>query len=751
MLTQVRAYRWLPAINQGVADNVERFRDLGATMSDETALAAKTLGDQLTDLDAKWTAIKTSVGGVVIPILLKLIDGFETLWNVMSIGIAGQMKQFANSLDILALIPGPIGDKFVDLGDKARNMAASMDQNARRSLADMAIETDAAKPKIDSVTSGLGELGEGAAGAGAKLDPFEKKILSLKDNLSGTGLQQEALAATMALQQLGGDVTTTGVQSLSGLIDKLRTNSVQLSPELAKVALELDKIALNQGLVKMLADMKPLPFTAAELDEALQNANETFGSIGDTAGQVIPPATAGIGDIETKTRTWGQSMGGVNDILSKSRGAMNLLGVEADTALGKALDGASKVFDSFNAILGIAGRVTSLFGGGGGGGSGLLSSIAGFFRGGGGGAASTSAGATAAGSAAAGGGLSLGSLGAFFTNPLTGIIGGGLAGGILLAKLFGKSGNAETTASAIGVQFDALTSDLKDRIQQMGEEIGDFASSLQLNLGDIIAQGGAGGADSIAQKVADTFSFLERGDFTKGQTLSVLGDSIPQLLEQFDQLGNQGTAQVERLLRAAFTTGVEFEGQTKTIAMLGETLVNEALRGGDAWLQATNSIGTTGRESLEFLRNAFGETLPASILESVNGVLGLGSALGNVKTQAQGAATAVGGIPVPAASGAAPGFNTGTPGLDFMNFGAGSNVTLHGQEAVIPRSGTNQFASDIARALGPRAGTTVNMTLSPVFNLAGDARNEASRIMDMIDRNVDGLCSRMERRLGIVR
>jgi hypothetical protein len=46
-----------------------------------------------------------------------------------------------------------------------------------------------------------------------------------------------------------------------------------------------------------------------------------------------------------------------------------------------------------------------------------------------------------------------------------------------------------------------------------------------------------------------------------------------------------------------------------------------------------------------------------------------------------------------------PGFKSGTPGLDFMDFGQASQTVLHGQEAVIPRGGGHQLAGEIARSL----------------------------------------------------
>lgn len=47
-----------------------------------------------------------------------------------------------------------------------------------------------------------------------------------------------------------------------------------------------------------------------------------------------------------------------------------------------------------------------------------------------------------------------------------------------------------------------------------------------------------------------------------------------------------------------------------------------------------------------------------------------------------------------------PGFDGGTPNLDFMNFGRRSSVDLHREEAVIPKSGVGAFAAQLAAAMG---------------------------------------------------
>lgn len=57
------------------------------------------------------------------------------------------------------------------------------------------------------------------------------------------------------------------------------------------------------------------------------------------------------------------------------------------------------------------------------------------------------------------------------------------------------------------------------------------------------------------------------------------------------------------------------------------------------------------------------------------------------------------GRPSGDSGGSDSGFATGTPNLDFQNFGRRRTVDVHGEEAIIPRSGVGQLASQIAAAL----------------------------------------------------
>lgn len=87
------------------------------------------------------------------------------------------------------------------------------------------------------------------------------------------------------------------------------------------------------------------------------------------------------------------------------------------------------------------------------------------------------------------------------------------------------------------------------------------------------------------------------------------------------------------------------------------------------------------------------------------------------------------------------GFASGTPGLDYMNFGSGTSTVLHGEEAVIPRPGVGALAGDIADVLGPvLSARSAGGTMTIVLNQ--DGRRSAEWLVPFIPGVV--------RRLGLI-
>jgi TP901 family phage tail tape measure protein len=148
--------------------------------------------------------------------------------------------------------------------------------------------------------------------------------------------------------------------------------------------------------------------------------------------------------------------------------------------------------------------------------------------------------------------------------PAIGAIVGPITQGIkALAGVFSKPEYKKVMEDAgrdLGV---SLGEGLSKQIADLSEQIGDRATAIQLSLGDIFGEAlvtGTANFDVMAEQIADTFSFLERGQITATQAQQILNESVAQLLPHLDELGPAGEAQLQRLINAAEEFGITFEG-----------------------------------------------------------------------------------------------------------------------------------------------------------------------------------------------
>jgi predicted phage tail protein len=131
---------------------------------------------------------------------------------------------------------------------------------------------------------------------------------------------------------------------------------------------------------------------------------------------------------------------------------------------------------------------------------------------------------------------------------------------------------------------------------------------------------------------------------------------------------------------------------------------------------ATEKFQMIADASSSILRSLFGKSkaaaIAAVIIETASAVIksfnnGGGFPWGLIPAAAMAAAGAAQIIKIKNTN---VGFAEGTPGLDFMSFGAARNVTVHGDEAILPRGKGHVLAGEIAQAM-PGGGSETAMHL----------------------------------------
>jgi phage-related protein len=103
------------------------------------------------------------------------------------------------------------------------------------------------------------------------------------------------------------------------------------------------------------------------------------------------------------------------------------------------------------------------------------------------------------------------------------------------------------------------------------EQIAESGKNAQLFVAEIFREGFAAGdpgatAGGLATEIGDIFSGIQQGLFSEGEGQAAIESAIPMLIERFGELGDVGEEQVTRIITAAQTMGIEFEGLNELIA-----------------------------------------------------------------------------------------------------------------------------------------------------------------------------------------
>jgi len=151
----------------------------------------------------------------------------------------------------------------------------------------------------------------------------------------------------------------------------------------------------------------------------------------------------------------------------------------------------------------------------------------------------------------AGGGI-LGAISgvASLAGPFGAIAGFGFELGGMLMNAFGRGADDV---------MDDVTRDIGASISEgLAEQILESGENAQLFLREIFEEGSLA-LDDFAREVGDLFSFFERGELSEEGLIRELEETLPILIENFQELGPAGEAQLQRIIGAADRFGIEIQ------------------------------------------------------------------------------------------------------------------------------------------------------------------------------------------------
>lgn len=569
-------------------DVTTNIKDSNRILEDAMDRAAETTAQKWAVISEEWSLGVKNIGASTANALVfvqdligffgKIQEGVNEIipsFKELSENAAITGEQLAQSLqDALNSIP-PVQQAMRDTAEAAKDQfdaaaivakeLAAAEAAQAKNLGQVAKELLAAKEetdklkdasqlagvKITDMALALEILAQRAAEARRTIEPLSKdldKVVASLGRLPGPG--EDAAAALVA--------ATNAADTFGPSADILARASAIAVEEITDLALANEILRVAEEELGL--ETRNLTGEARNL----LGVNKEQRSVAEALGGGAIPRVTGA------TIDWGKAMDGVNDFLSESRGLMTLLGIEADSTFGKIIGWLSKVFDAFNSLIGIIGKVLGILGkkspfGEGGLFGGLTKALGGLFGGGGIPVGEFVGPLTEAGTQSGVGFLSgfgatmskglagLGkTLAPFFTNPFTIAIGAGIAGFFLLKGLFGGR-DAGTVMEEAGRDMGVTLSDA------LAKQIFESGKNIQFFLPEIFAEGMMS-VDRFAEEIGDLFSLFEQGGISKPALIAELERTIPILIANLEQLGPAGEEQIQRIIAAAKAMGVEFEG-----------------------------------------------------------------------------------------------------------------------------------------------------------------------------------------------
>ncbi len=377
--------------------------------------------------------------------------------------------------------------------------------------------------------------------------------------------EKRAKAAKLAAKEAEKQAIAAGKQALATIKQTLADRA--LDDQLKELAATLT--STNPLITEQEIAMDRARAGAIGWSESLEEAEERFASMsgGDFGESVIVPLR--LAEDEAID---------FSDAIADLAHTFQILGIDANSTLGSMIANFStlavqipKLKEEFKkgGVFGVGGAIGE---------GDEVGAALGVAAGIGAIATSTSSGST--GARTGKGALAGASAGAQVGGPIGAIV--GAAAGAITGFLRGRG-----AAKAL----DSIQNEVGLRVSEgLLDAIRDSGRPAQLMIAEIFSEGIAAGtasADDLAREMGDVFSFLQRGEITEFEASTALEQSVPLLLQNLQELGPAGQAELERIIGAAKSMNIEFQGLQE---LIGSTFATQTLE------EMKVSLGLTGVE-----------------------------------------------------------------------------------------------------------------------------------------------------------
>jgi hypothetical protein len=543
----------LPLLKTDIAAAGDEAERLGFVLSEDVVAAGDKLGDNIHALERTWEGLKDQLAAVIVqnPELLQGIQDTATLLGGAAtavvkyrdeignlIALIPQITAFTNAVKVLSIVTAAVSDTelpALKAGKlKVPDAGAQQEAAIARAAAKEAGESEAQMEKSLAKLEALQKKAAGAAKkAGADAAAAAKKAAEELERLVGPSIEKAQAhleKLTVAIADTGGafDRSKASYQAITQQLEALEKQGAKIPGVLKDIGVQAQFALLKQKDLGIIGQAVPGITPTTRKPAIIEGID---GNTVDLLGK----ARAEIEGAETATVDWGKTLNDVANLFT-------VLGISADSGLGKVLGGLAGIGSSFDKLKTGIGGLFSASGKG----------IKGLFTG-------------------------------DFLSGLTGAIGAVKQ----IASLFGKSEEQkvmEDVGRHMGVK---ISEGLAKQIAEDSKKLGDRVAGTLKNLGKIIDEAGgvkAFGTDKAIASTRDLFSALERGQLTAKDVGATFEDVFSKILpEATDKATGRVSADFKGLIALAKQFGIESKGISDFLAGQAQTAgssLAEGIKGG---------------------------------------------------------------------------------------------------------------------------------------------------------------------------
>lgn len=506
-----------------------------------------------------------------LTIVTKAVEFFKMAWELLGpVGeavvdiitrVINVVKETAQ--EILDFI-GTFGDVVDRVQSVIQEVGAGLFSFREESVDPMATATDEAKAAFDEFVKSQQATAGAVEKTTKEVEKFNKegeKTPPIINNI--TEAQKDLIAqlekGTFASMQK--EMETLDFALVAIGIENLTDDAIKkLIPEAEKMG-ELFGDKIPESIQKLIDKGKELrkaqPITQKDIEhlgnyipplEKIDKIVLELGPVMKKWGSIMTGITPEISKQGEEIDETGESLLDFSQLMEDLSNIMNVFGIEADSALGKVVSGVGTLIGTLPAILNFNNSIIASAENAA---EAIQQSATAIAAG-----IAAIANATAAGSTgqrALGGAMAGAGVGAQVGGPIGAAI--GAAAGALVGFFRGRG--AEQFKEDLEEAFEVPISEaLSEAIKKSGQNAQLFIAEI---FGENLLLGIEGSADKFAEEIGDLFSVFEQGDISEPELIRALKESLPLLIENFDELGPVGEEQLERIISAADRFGIELE------------------------------------------------------------------------------------------------------------------------------------------------------------------------------------------------